>query len=321
MFRIARPLLRTALLGAVAVLVAGAPAPFATADGDDVSEMCFVTNGEDAPVHRIDTHADPSGWVGGTLTGDTHRYWLKFDLSALPAGAGDIVSATLDLTAGRKSVLEIGVALAEDDWSAASIDWDSQPVYLPATNEELYTFAASTHYTWDVTNHVVFDMAGGDRTLSLMLMQVPEGFRTGNVWFHTDTGAPVDSFRPRLCIQYREQTNTPPTIEAGEPVCLWPPNNKMNAFSLSDLASASDDEDGAIDLDAAGRILSVTSNEDIGGKKPDVVIVDDANLEVRAERDGKGDGRTYTVVFEVTDAGGLTTQGEATICVPHDQGK
>ena len=342
-----RTLARATALLAVGALLAASPAPSARAadgDADDVSEMCFHTNGEDAGLHRLDRHVDPRAWVGGTLTGDTHRYWLKFDLTALPVGAGEIESATLTLTAGSKSLLALGVALGEDGWDAATLDWAGQPSFAPAVPGVLQPYAADTQYTWDVTPHVVFDMTGGDRTLSLVLMQTPEGDRSGNVWFHTDLLAPYEHYRPALCIRYREASNTPPEVSVGDPVELWPPNRTMHAFSLADLVSASDAEDGALDPNATGRIVSITCNEDTSAREyghtarsrrlarqlddatkhklfgPDIQIVDDAHFAVRAERDGSGQGRTYTVLFTITDTGGLTAEAEATIVVPMSQG-
>jgi hypothetical protein len=37
---------------------------------------------------------------------------------------------------------------------------------------------------------------------------------------------------------------------------------------------------------------------------------------LRAERDPKGDGRVYTIAFEVSDERGATCTGEATVTVP-----
>lgn len=335
-----RTLTRTAAVLAVGALLAATPLPSAQAVEDDVSEMCFVTSGQDIGLGRLSGRDNPLAYVGGTLTGNTNRYWLKFDLGDLPADAAAIESATLTLTAGRKSILELGVALGEDDWDAATIDWDTQPDFLAPTSTELYTFTAGSRYTWDVTSHVVFDLSGGDRTLSLLLMQVPEGDRSGNVWFHTDLLAPSEDDRPSLCIRYREQTNTPPEVEVGEPIELWPPNRTMHTFTLADLAAAVDAEDGTLDPNVAGRIVAVTSNEETEAKEcgssrwakrvcrklpaklkdalfgPDIAVLDDATFQVRAERDGRGEGRFYTVLFEITDAGGLVTEAEATIVVP-----
>jgi hypothetical protein len=41
---------------------------------------------------------------------------------------------------------------------------------------------------------------------------------------------------------------------------------------------------------------------------------------LRADRDGSGDGRVYTITFRVRDAVGNTTFATAQVQVPHDQG-
>ncbi len=45
------------------------------------------------------------------------------------------------------------------------------------------------------------------------------------------------------------------------------------------------------------------------------------SLQVRAERSGKGSGRTYTVRITATDAAGNMSAAEVPIIVPHDKGK
>ena len=45
-----------------------------------------------------------------------------------------------------------------------------------------------------------------------------------------------------------------------------------------------------------------------------------APLTVRADRDGAGDGRVYTIAFTASDGRGGTCVGAVKVCVPHDQG-
>jgi hypothetical protein len=109
---------------------------------------------------------------------------------------------------------------------------------------------------------------------------------------------------------------------------LWPPNNKMNRFSLSDCVDIVPVECGPIDDDGYEKpggpapaasvpevtlaITSITSDESI---TDDVVIVNATTFEIRAQRDGGGDGRVYTVNF--VDQSGDT--GACLFSVPHDQ--
>ena len=64
-----------------------------------------------------------------------------------------------------------------------------------------------------------------------------------------------------------------------------------------------------------------------GNTIPDYYIdsVDDQTglieLRLRAERSGKGDGRTYTIVITATDESGNSSVAEVEILAPHDRRK
>jgi len=75
-------------------------------------------------------------------------------------------------------------------------------------------------------------------------------------------------------------------------------------------------------------LLGVTSDEPetgcgSGDQTPDIQGVEvgqpDVEFEVRAERCGTGDGRTYTAVYEALDPSGNSTTVSAVIIVPHDK--
>ncbi len=51
----------------------------------------------------------------------------------------------------------------------------------------------------------------------------------------------------------------------------------------------------------------------------DIVILDNSSFLLRAERQGRGNGRVYGVTFEVTDPAGNTTEHMCFFGVPHDQ--
>jgi hypothetical protein len=65
----------------------------------------------------------------------------------------------------------------------------------------------------------------------------------------------------------------------------------------------------------AGLVVEVTADEPLSGD----VLVDGGTVRVRATRDGKGDGRVYTLTATVTDAAGNATVDVGTCTVPHDQ--
>lgn len=116
----------------------------------------------------------------------------------------------------------------------------------------------------------------------------------------------------------------PPTLTIGvSPALLWPPNHRMvdvtAAVVASDLCGAAsvmltsvsssepDDATGAGDGATAGDIAGA----DFGTA--------DFAFEVRAERDSRGAGRTYTVAYVAGDGAGLVATATVHLFVPHDQ--
>jgi predicted extracellular nuclease len=102
------------------------------------------------------------------------------------------------------------------------------------------------------------------------------------------------------------------------PDMLWPPNHKYIDVVATVVVSDNFDPDPTITL------VSVESDEaDFGlddeDLPNDIVIVDDYTFQLRAERWDEGDGRVYTITYQVTDACGNTSMATVTVTVPHDQ--
>jgi len=90
---------------------------------------------------------------------------------------------------------------------------------------------------------------------------------------------------------------------------LWPPNHTYHMVSLADcIKEAVDACDGAT---VTSTIINVTSDEPESGKGDDtcnnIVIVDGTRVQLRAERNGNGDGRVYSISAVVTDDDGNAT--------------
>ena len=103
------------------------------------------------------------------------------------------------------------------------------------------------------------------------------------------------------------------------PDVLWPANHKYVDVTTTVVVSDNFDPDPSVSL------VSITSNEPDNGKGDgntvnDIVIVDDFNVELRAERSGSGTGRTYTITYLVTDDCGNSATQSVTVFVPHSQG-
>jgi hypothetical protein len=108
---------------------------------------------------------------------------------------------------------------------------------------------------------------------------------------------------------------------------IWPPNHRMVGLDLS--VTASDGcAGGPISTAGACRVTNITSNEAInangdGDTDPDWIIpASGLNASVRAERQGGGGGRIYTISVVCRDANGNdSAPATATVAVPQSQGK
>jgi outer membrane protein assembly factor BamB len=117
--------------------------------------------------------------------------------------------------------------------------------------------------------------------------------------------------------------NMEPVVVLGAMLEIWPPNHKYHEFNLADfVVSAVDNCSDVLDVNAAGRIISIYSDEpEIGDDHTtkDIVIQGDGSFKVRAERQGKGNGRVYSVTFEIVDGAGNVTLATGYVGVPHDK--
>jgi surface protein with Ig-like domain len=103
---------------------------------------------------------------------------------------------------------------------------------------------------------------------------------------------------------------TAPTVTPARPLVLWPPDHKLHAFTLADCASASDACAGALDLDTAGVITSVS---------PGVVVTGPSSFAVPAGRPGGSDGRLAEIGYTVSDPSGNATAATCQVFTPHDR--
>ncbi len=119
------------------------------------------------------------------------------------------------------------------------------------------------------------------------------------------------------------EDTTPPeiTVELNRDA-LWPPNHKM--ADISSLVEVTD----ICDPNPTFVLTSVESDEPENGigdgdTAPDIDGVDpgtaDLDFQLRSERQGGGDGRTYTIIYTASDLSGNTAEDTVMVNVPHDQ--
>ena len=105
---------------------------------------------------------------------------------------------------------------------------------------------------------------------------------------------------------------TPPAIGAvtTTPSSIWPPNKQMVPVSIA--VAVTD----AADPSPVCRVTSVSSSEPAAD---DSAITGPLTVSLRADRNGDGTGRIYTIAVRCVDASGNASTSSTTVSVPHDQ--
>jgi hypothetical protein len=119
---------------------------------------------------------------------------------------------------------------------------------------------------------------------------------------------------------------TAPTINLnGQTPSMWPPNHSYHTFSISDFVN-SVTEDCDTSLGTSSVVITTVTSDEVenssgdGNTTNDIVIAGDCkSVQLRAERDGRGDGRVYTITLTARDASGNASTATARVFVPKSQ--
>jgi hypothetical protein len=121
-------------------------------------------------------------------------------------------------------------------------------------------------------------------------------------------------------------TTSPAMEPVATPAILWPPNNKMVDVAIT--AHATDNSGGAVQLSVVQITCTEPPHQDNHGQPItdwQVLGIEQQagviHTQFRAQRDGNGPGRTYTITISATDAFGNMATANIQVRVPHDQGK
>jgi hypothetical protein len=147
------------------------------------------------------------------------------------------------------------------------------------------------------------------------------GVGTFPVTFTTSVGAYEASSTATVTVSDAE----PPMLAdlRVTPAVMWPPNHRLVNVCVSG---------GLVDAcDPAPRLRLVDARSDepddargvgdghtVGDIQEADLGIDDRCVLLRAERDGTGDGRTYTLTYEAEDWAGNVARQEVEVVVPHD---
>lgn len=116
----------------------------------------------------------------------------------------------------------------------------------------------------------------------------------------------------RLCTS---PCGVPPDVSQAkaDPATVWPPNHQLVPINILGVTDPSGNP-VALRVDEIRQDEPVGSNDDMCSVKG----VGTDEPEVRAERNGSGDGRVYSIWFTATGSGHQSSQGIVKVCVPHD---
>lgn len=249
-------------------------------------------------------------------------------------------------TPGFQQTVDITVPLRPTDLSLAK---SASPTFLTEGNNATYTLTATNNGSDPDTNVVSTDtlpagesFVSGDAGCSAAAQIVTCAFGTigagasasKSYTVNVALGAPSSLVNNASVTGDRPDSNpannnASATITVNHnPVCtalsaspssLWPPNHKFHTITVG----------GATDIDGNSlttTITGVTQDEPLlglgsGDASPDAMAVPGHadQVQLRAERDGTGDGRVYVISASVSDGVGGSCTGTATVTVPHDQ--
>jgi uncharacterized repeat protein (TIGR01451 family) len=118
-------------------------------------------------------------------------------------------------------------------------------------------------------------------------------------------------------------SNPPPIIILKAPITLWSPNHKYHTVTVAQMVESVRDNCPISIDDVVIELVTSDEPDDAlgeGNTIDDVVIgADCRSVQLRAERDGTGDGRVYTVTLLLRDGGGAVTRADFEVSVPHSQ--
>lgn len=148
----------------------------------------------------------------------------------------------------------------------------------------------------------------------------PPGKRKSMLRIYGDIMYPIAVVYGAGLIQAFVDEVMPPVVRIDpSPDHLWPPNHKMVPVVLTAQTDPPTPQ-GPPEC----RLRSISSDEDPSGPgnkhAPDWTITGVMTAELRAERDGNGDGRDYTLLCDCTYASGRDTVVAVVVPVAHDRG-
>jgi quercetin dioxygenase-like cupin family protein len=289
----------------------------AVPEGQTVSTGSPITadpsNTEPVTVQVMEVREDGTEVVVGTFALDPGEV-AEAAVTAGSGGADDaitfqVISGSVDVTIG-------GTTQAVSEGQSATLLNDTLPPTIAApdlTVEATSAAGAVVNYSSLVVadnagavSVTVTPPAGSTMPIGDTIVRVTAVDAAGNLATRSFTVAVRDTTAPQIASVTPSRT------------VLSPPDHRMIQVQLAVLAS------DAVDPSPVCRVEAATSNEPDNGlgdgdTAGDIRLTGALSLELRAERGGKGVGRTYTINVACTDQAGNITRQTATVNVPKGQ--
>jgi len=239
-----------------------------------------------------------------TNTTLTHTFSLGPHIVTLNAtdDAGNIGSdnVTVTIVDTTPPVVDAGPDLTVEQESHAGTQ-----VTLNGTATDLCS--PQLNFTWSESSVVLGTEQNLTHTFTLgtHLVTLSATDKSGNVGSDNVTVKVMDTTPPQMSV----------TVT---PRIMWPPNHKYVQVKVNVTVFDIGDPSPTITL------VSITSNEPDNGlgdgnTTNDIMMIDNFTFKLRAERSGKGSGRSYTITYKATDASGNIVMASVTVEVPHNQ--
>ncbi len=265
--------------------------------------------------------------VGTDYRGRAARSYLQWSLSSLDSGK-PVGRAKLRAYLSHESYQgdrPIKAHLcADDSWSASTITWNNAPQPAPGPATAITPpLLQGEYYEWDVTELVEAELAG-DGKLSIVFMESAEGDSPATFKYFAEKEYNGGGNQAVLVVTQTDgdSDTTPPEITVScTPDTLWPPNHQYVTVTVELQVYDEGDPDPTVTHQVTSSEPDDAEGAGDGNTTRDIVEVDDKTFELRAERSGTGDGRTYTITYSAVDDAGNGATATCIVVVPHDKGK
>jgi hypothetical protein len=243
--------------------------------------------------------------VQGARQGPTDLFLARFD------PAGNLIASTYLGGNGTEEVTSLSLDGSGRLYLAGTTSSTDSPLFLPGCSgrflaeldPESFEVLHATCLPGADVRDVAVDPAG---SLHLTGDALP-GLPIVNAFQPHPAGAFVARLTPSF----------PPDCSAAvaSPGTIWPPNGKLVPISIQ---GVTDPEGDPVTI----TVTDIRQDEPLTrAGTPDAAGIGTSTPQLRASRQGGGDGRVYHLTFEARDSAGASCTGTGTVCVPHDQGR